>query len=80
MDIAALQSQVDSLTATVQASTTVEASAATLLNSLGALLQEHANDPAAIQAIADGLTNDAGALTSSAASLTAAVTANTPAA
>jgi hypothetical protein len=59
--------------AKVTAQTTVIASATTLLGELSALIKANANDPAALQQIADGI--DANT-----AALSAAVVANTPAA
>jgi hypothetical protein len=56
----------------VSASSTVMASAATLITGLAASLRDHAEDPAAINALADELDTNATALG-------AAVTANTPA-
>jgi hypothetical protein len=61
------------LTAQVTANTDVEASAVILINGLAAQLLAAKNDPVAIQALADKLN-------ASAASLAAAITANTPAA
>ena len=61
------------LTAQVTASTTVEASAITLLQSLSTLLTANANNPAAITALA-------AQLNTSSTALAAAITANTPAA
>jgi len=66
MDLAAL-------TAQVTQNTTVEQSAITLIQGLAAQLVANANDPAAIAALA-------ASLNTSATSLAAAVTANTPAA
>jgi len=59
--------------AKVDAETTVEQSAITLLTNLSALIKANANDPAAIQAIGNELDADN-------AALAAAVTNNTPAA
>lgn len=61
------------LTAAVEKEKTVDESAATLLAQLSGLLKAHANDPAAINALADQLDVQSDALA-------AAVTANTPAA
>lgn len=73
-----LQVIVDNLVAEVAEAQTVEASAITLLNSLGQFFVAHANDPAAIEAMGIAMTNASGALDSSANSLAAAITANTP--
>lgn len=59
--------------AAVEADTTVDQSAITLLNSLAEQLRNAANDPAEVQAIADQLNQNSSALA-------AAVSANTPAA
>jgi len=59
------------LTAQVTASTTVEASAITLLQGLSAQLTANANDPVAITALA-------AQLNTSSTALAAAITANTP--
>lgn len=58
------------LKAQVEKNTAVEESAVTLISGLAAQLKAQANDPAAIQALADELTK-------SAADLGAAITANT---
>ena len=78
--IADLQTAFDALSTQAQANVDAETAASTLLGQLGALLAANANDPVAIQAIADGMTNKSGALKSSADSLAAAIVANTPAA
>jgi hypothetical protein len=80
MDLAALQTKVDEITAAAARETDVDASAVTLLNSLGAAFLSHVNDPAAIEALATAMTNATGSLNSSADTLAAAITANTPAA
>lgn len=74
-----LQVIVDDLVAEVTRDETVEASAVTLLNTLGQFFIAHQNEPAAIQAMGEAMTNAKGSLTSSADSLAAAITANTPA-
>ena len=79
MNLADLQSLVADLVTEVTETTTVEASAVTLLNPLGAAFLEHANDPAAIEALATAMMDAKGSLDSSATSLAAAITANTPA-
>lgn len=68
-----LMAQIDDLKAAVAADTTVEQSAITLLTSLGAQVAAVAGDQAATEALAQ-------TITSNAAALSAAVTANTPAA
>lgn len=78
--VAELQASLDALVVQVTANTDVEASAVALLSQLSALLAANASDPVAIQQIADGLSNQAGALKTSADSLAAAIVANTPAA
>lgn len=80
MTITELQTAFDALAAQAQANVDAETAAATMLNTLGDLLRKNANDPAAIQAIADGMSNKSGALKSSADTLASAVVANTPAA
>lgn len=64
-------SDLDALTAQVAANTTVEQSAITLINGLAAQIASLKNDPAAIAALA-------AKLQTSAAALSAAITANTP--
>ncbi len=64
---------IDKLTAKVEALTTVETSATTLLSTLSGLLRDNANSPTAILALADKI--DA-----TTTDLAAAVVANTPAA
>ena len=59
------------LTAQVTASTSVDASAVTLITGLASQLVALKNDPVAIQALADQLN-------ASSAALSAAITANTP--
>ena len=66
MTLADLKAQVD-------ANTSLEGSAIQLINGLAAQIKNAANDPAAIQALADELS-------SSATALSAAISANTPAA
>lgn len=61
------------LSADVANTTSVEESAITLINNIAAQLAAAASDPAAIQALSDSLNTEA-------ASLAAAVAANTPAA
>jgi hypothetical protein len=80
INISELQVLVAEVTAEVAETATVEASAVTLLNTLGQFFVDHANDPAAIEAMGVAMTNAKGALDSSANSLAAAITANTPAA
>ena len=69
--VSAEMSDLSVLTAEVQANTSVDSSAITLLNGLSAQLALIANDPVAIQALADELN-------SSSTALAAAVVANTP--
>jgi hypothetical protein len=80
MTVAELQVVVNDLVAEVAEDTAIEASAVTLLNSLGAFFIAHKDDPAAIEAMGAAMTNSKGALDSSANALAAAITANTPAA
>ena len=80
MTIAELQVKVDEMESSVSANTTIDGSAEELLNRLSALLVANANDPAAIQAIADSLTDKKGRLDMSNDRLTAAIQNNTPAA
>lgn len=77
--IADLQTALTALEAQVTKNTDAEASGVALLNQLADIIRQNANDPAAIQAIADGISNQAGLLNTSADSLIAAVLANTPA-
>lgn len=63
----------DTLTAQVATTTSVEASAATLISGLATQLAAVANDPAAVTALANQLKTATDALA-------AAITANTPAA
>ena len=65
-------SDLSALTVEVQNNTSVDASAIMLLNGLSAQLAQIANDPVAVQALADELS-------SSSTALAAAVVANTPA-
>jgi hypothetical protein len=78
--VAELQTAFDALAAQATANVDAETAAATLLGKLGELIRNNVNDPVALQAIADGMSNKSGALKSSADSLAAAVVANTPAA
>ena len=68
-----MAADLSALTDAVTNDTTVEQSAITLLEELAAEISAAANDPAAIQALADEVNANA-------AALAAAVTANTPAA
>ena len=68
-----MASDLTALTAQVEQNTTVEGSAITLLQGLAAKIASLANDPAAIAALATQLNT-------SATALSAAITANTPAA
>lgn len=65
--------ELDTLTAKVAETTTVEQSAIELLNGLGAQIAAMKTDPAALQALADSLS-------AKSSDLAAAITANTPAA
>ena len=65
--------QLDALTAAVTAEETVDGSAVKLITDLAALIEANKTDPVALQALADRLN-------ASAATLSAAITANTPAA
>lgn len=65
--------KLDDVQAKVMAQTTVVGSVVTLLGELSAQLKAAANDPAKVQAIADGIDANSAALAN-------AVTANTPAA
>jgi hypothetical protein len=69
--MASSAAEFDRLTSEVAESTTVMASAVTLINGLAQQLRDAANDPAAITALADTLDTNANALA-------AAVSANTP--
>jgi len=80
MTIAELQTKVNEMEASVTANETVDGSAEALLNQLSALLIANQNDPAAIAAIAESLTNQKGRIDMSNDRLAAAITANTPAA
>ena len=66
-------SALDDLTAQVTENTSVEGSAAQLLANLSAIIAANANNPAALQALSSQLKVSSDALT-------AAITANTPAA
>ena len=72
-DFQIMTKEIDNLAAQVTAMESAEASAITLLSELATQIAANANDPAAINAIAAKLKTDA-------ASLAAAVVANTPAA
>ncbi len=67
-----LMSDLAAISDAVARETTVVQSAVTLLNELAQELRDAANDPAAVQALADSINSDADALA-------AAVEANTPA-
>lgn len=71
--IITLSAETDRLTASVAALTTVEQSAVTLLGQLSQLIRDNAQDPAALNALADSIDDDKN-------DLAAAVSANTPAA
>lgn len=79
-DLTTLQAALDAYTAQATATKDAEDAAEALISQLGALIAQNATDPAAIQAIADAMTNNTGTLTSSAAALAAAIVAGTPAA
>ena len=68
-----MSAELDRLTASVAAEDTVIDSAVALINGLAQQIRDHANDPAALNALADDI--DA-----KSAALSEAVTANTPAA
>jgi len=68
-----MSAELDALTAQVQQTETLEESAITLITGLATQLTAAKEDPAAIQALADSLQAEA-------AKLSAAITANTPAA
>lgn len=80
MTVTELQPIVDEMVTAVRAGTTVEASAGTLLNSLGVFYRDHATDPAAILAMSEQLIAAKGNLGASVAALSEAIVANTPAA
>jgi hypothetical protein len=80
MTLAELQVKVDEMETSVAANETVDGSAEILLDQLSALLIANQNDPAAIAAIAESITNKKGRLDMSNDRLTTAVTRNTPAA
>jgi hypothetical protein len=67
----AMSKELDSLTAEVQATVTLEQSAITLINGLAAQIVALKDDPAALQALSESLTTQATALS-------VAITANTP--
>jgi hypothetical protein len=68
-----MSQELDTLTTEVQENGTAIASAVTLIEGLGAFVRDHANDPAALLAMANELDRNS-------AALGAAVVANTPAA
>lgn len=68
-----MSAEIDRLTASVTNLTTVDASLVTLVGNLAQLLRDSASDPAAINALADKLDAEA-------ATVSQAVTDNTPAA
>jgi ABC-type transporter Mla subunit MlaD len=68
-----MSAEIDRLTASVAALTTAEQSSNALLAQLSQLIRDNANDPAALNALADSIDADT-------AEITAAVVANTPAA
>jgi hypothetical protein len=72
-DVRKILMKLSELKAQVDANVALEQSAVTLITGLSAQLKEIADDPAAIQALADELSSEATALS-------AAIVANTPAA
>lgn len=72
-DVRKILMKLSELKAQVDANVAIEQSAVTLITGLSAQLKEIADDPAAIQALADELSSEATALS-------AAIVANTPAA
>lgn len=68
-----MSAEIDRLTASVASLTTAEQSSNALLAQLSQLIRDNANDPAALNALADSIDADT-------AEITAAVVANTPAA
>ena len=79
MTIPELQVKVNEMQAQAQANTDAENSAATLIGRLGQIIIDNQNDPVAIAAIGEAMTNTTGALKNSADSLAAAIVAGTPA-
>lgn len=79
-ELADLQAKMDALSAQATKNTDAEASAVGLLSTLGQLIINSKNDPAAIAAIGTAMTNTTGQLTTSADTLAAAIVAGTPAA
>lgn len=79
MTIAELQTKFNDLQSQAQANTDAEAAAVSLIATLGALIIANQNDPVAIAAIGEAMTNTTGALKNSADSLAAAIVAGTPA-
>lgn len=89
MTLAEIQTKLAALKTSVDAEGTVEASILTLLTGLTSTVADlktqlaaaiASNDPVALQAVADGLDALQSEVDSNAASLSAAVTANTPSA
>jgi uncharacterized protein (DUF3084 family) len=79
-EVTALSNAFADLETKVTASTSVKASAALTLNTLGELYRQNADNPAAIRAISDAISNRAGEIDMSSNELAAAIAANTPAA
>lgn len=78
-EVTVLAEKIAALEAEVAEATTVKAGAVTLLNKLGEMIRQSADNPAAIRALADAITNRTGEIDMSSNELADAITANTPA-